>query len=108
MQKMTAKFTDEELMAYVDGEVGEEHRRAIKAAAAADPKIARTIAMFAQTRVMARAAFSSMLQETRPRLAAAIRPASKDQASAALLGAAASGRCGHSPLRSSLQPRSVS
>jgi anti-sigma factor RsiW len=63
MQKTTARFSDEELMAYVDGEVGEENRRAIKAAAAANPEIAKTIGIFAQTRAMARAAFASFLQD---------------------------------------------
>jgi len=65
MRGMTARFTDEQLMAYVDGEVDDENRRAIKAVAAADPKVARTISMFARTRVMARATFSSVVQETR-------------------------------------------
>lgn len=45
---MTTKFSDEELMAYVDGEVDDEKAQAIEAAAAADPGIARTIDMFAR------------------------------------------------------------
>jgi anti-sigma factor RsiW len=63
---MTTKFTDEELMAYVDGEVDDEKAHAIEVAAAADPDIAGTIDMFARTRMMARDAFSSVLRETVP------------------------------------------
>lgn len=62
----TTKFTDEELMAYVDGEIDDEKARAIEATAAADPDIASTIDMFARTRMMARDAFSSVLRETLP------------------------------------------
>ncbi len=56
---MTTKFTDEELMAYVDGEVDDDKAQAIEATAAADLEIASTIDMFARTRMMVRDAFSS-------------------------------------------------
>jgi hypothetical protein len=81
---MMTKFTDEELMAYVDGEVDDEEARAIEAAAAADPEIAGTIDMFARTRMMARDAFSSVLRETVPPrlLDAALGRTAKEQPSA--------------------------
>jgi hypothetical protein len=80
---MTTKFTDAELMAYVDGEVDDEKALAIEAAATADPDVARTIDMFARTRMMARDAFSPASRETLPPklLASALgRPAQEEPA----------------------------
>jgi hypothetical protein len=63
---MTSKFTDEELMAYVDGEVDDAKAAAIEAAAAANPGIARTIDLFARSRLTVQEAYASVLHEPVP------------------------------------------
>lgn len=68
------EFGDEMLMAYADGELDADTARAIADAAAADPALARRIAMFARTRdVLNDAARARPLEPVSPALDARVR-----------------------------------
>jgi hypothetical protein len=73
------KFSQETLMAYADGELDDETRRAIEAEMAVDPEIAREIERQRAVRADVGAAFAGVLDEQIPdRL---LRAAKKSQAS---------------------------
>lgn len=59
-------WRDEDLMAYADGELGDEQRRAIADAASADPALARRIAGFAASRRVLRETLDAKLREPVP------------------------------------------
>ena len=67
-------YSDEILMAYVDGEVDDATREAVATAAARDPALAARIAQQVALRTRIRAAYASTLGEAVPeRLIAAVR-----------------------------------
>jgi hypothetical protein len=57
---------DETLMAYADGELGGEEARAVEQAVANDEALAARVAMFKETRELARLAYEPDLNETLP------------------------------------------
>lgn len=59
-------WRDEDLMAYADGELGDEQRRAIADAARADPALARRIAAFAASRRLLQETLDAKLREPVP------------------------------------------
>ena len=59
-------YTDEQLMAYADGELPAAEVQAIAAAAAADPELAQRIERFAATRRVLHDAFAPTLEEPVP------------------------------------------
>ncbi len=59
-------FSDEILMAYADGELDADTRLALDAAMADDEELAGRVAMFADTRRIAKEAFAPMLKEPVP------------------------------------------
>lgn len=66
-------FGDERLVAYVDGELDAEAARAVEAAMAADPKLAKTVAALRSEVTLIRAAYQEPLRAEVPeRLVAAI------------------------------------
>lgn len=70
------KFSDEELMAYVDGEVDDALRARIDAAMAVDPQVAAAVARQRELSARLRSAYDDVLQEPVPeRLLATLRPA---------------------------------
>ncbi|HWK75064.1 MAG TPA: hypothetical protein VNQ81_12375 [Povalibacter sp.] len=60
------EFSDETLMAYADGELDDETRRAVEQAMAADPKIAQQIAHHRELQASLRNAFDDALTEEAP------------------------------------------
>jgi hypothetical protein len=86
-------FTDEDLMAYADGELDDERRRQIQEAIQKDPDIARRVASHQALRDSLRNSFEPVLQEPVPdRLLAAARSGS------------AAARSGSAPARSNVVP----
>lgn len=70
------EFSDETLMAYADGELDAETRRAVEEAMATDPKIAQQIARHRELQASLRSAFDGALTEEMPdRLLVAARTA---------------------------------
>ena len=70
---MTARIEDQRLVAYVDGELDAEAARAVEAAMAADPKLAKTIAALRAEVALIRAAYQEPLRAEVPgRLVAAV------------------------------------
>lgn len=59
-------FSDETLMAYVDGELDEPTRAAVDTALAADPELARRVAQHQALRARLRSAFDRVLDEPPP------------------------------------------
>lgn len=59
-------FTDEELMAYADGELDAAEAKAVETAAEQDPEIAARIALFNDSRAILREAFGKTLDEPVP------------------------------------------
>lgn len=59
-------FSDETLMAYVDGELGVAAREQVEGAIAADPDVARRVAAHAALRGKLRATFDKVLEEPVP------------------------------------------
>lgn len=62
-----ADFTDEELMAYADGELAETRAAALDRALASDEGLAERLAVFLETRLIAAQALRPMLDEPVPR-----------------------------------------
>lgn len=60
------KFTDETLMAYVDGELDADTRNAIEAAMATDPQIAQAVARHRALQFKLRTALGDVIHETLP------------------------------------------
>ena len=70
---MTARIEDQRLVAYVDGELDAAAARAVEAAMAADPKLAKTIAALRAEGALIRAAYQEPLRGEAPeRLIAAV------------------------------------
>ncbi len=70
---MTARIEDERLFAYVDGELDAAAARAVEAAMAADPELAKTIAALRAEVALIRAAYQEPLRAEAPeRLVAAV------------------------------------
>ena len=68
-------ITDEMLMAYVDGELGEAQRTAVDSAVAADPALFERLERHRRLRARMGGAFSGVLTEPPPeRLADAAKP----------------------------------
>jgi negative regulator of sigma E activity len=67
-------FTDETVMAFVDGELDEKERAAVSAALATDPELARQVARYRALREQLRGEFAAVLEERVPeRLVVAAR-----------------------------------
>jgi negative regulator of sigma E activity len=79
-------FTDETVMAYVDGELDEKTRAAVDAALATDPELARRVARHRALRERLRGEFAAVIQERVPeRLVVAARGTVADPATAKVL-----------------------
>lgn len=87
------KFTDEQLMAFADGQLESGERAAIEAARAADPQIAARIDAFRAQRERLRRAFDGVLAEPVPeRLLTAARTAPADERNVVGIGEARAAR----------------
>lgn len=85
------RFSDETLMAYADGELGEPERSAVEAAERADPAVAASIARHRALRANVFAAFAGVLDEPVPaRLQATVTGAAAGAAAERKTGTIAS------------------
>ena len=62
----TPEFTDEDLMAYADGQLPEERASALDLALSQDPSLAERLALFVETSAAAKEALAPMLDEPVP------------------------------------------